>query len=340
MIASKPIVYLLQAEDEFAAAQFIASMENKIGSEGIAALNVQRLDGKHIHLETLREQALAIPFFSGRRLIILDNPLALVDSESAQAKLLALLEQVPPSTAVVLLEKGLLTDPKDYQKGKRHWLERWAEQHPERVYMRQFRLRRGVEMVQFILERAKQLGGDFSRAAAERLAEIVAEDSRRVDMEIRKLLDYVNYRRTVDISDVDQLCPYPENIENFALANALREGDGRKALKVLRQMLNEQDAILVFFSVVHQFRQIVLAKLALEEGETPSEAVQVLSHFRIPLYPARIALEQAQKFRLETLHRLYQRFLAIDISIKSGEIDAEVALETLVAALTLRPSSD
>lgn len=335
MVASKPIVYLLQAEDEFAAAQFIANMESKIGDEGMAALNVQRLDGKNLTLEDLHETVFALPFFGGRRLVILENPLALINNENAQAKFLSLLAQVPPSTALVLWEKGLLTDPRDYEKGKRHWLERWAESHPERVYVRQFRLRRGAEMVQFILERAKQLGGAFSRQAAERLAEIVAEDSRLAEMEIQKLLDYVNCERAVEISDVDQLCPYLESVENFALANALREGDGRKALRVVRQMLIEQDAILIFFSVVHQFRQILLAKLALEEGQTPAEALQTLSRFHISPYPARLAIEQAQKFPLEDLRRLYHRLLEIDIAMKSGEVEAEVAVETLIARLTL-----
>ncbi|MCX8061713.1 MAG: DNA polymerase III subunit delta [Anaerolineales bacterium] len=331
----KPIVYLIQAEDEFAATQFIANLESKIGDAGMAALNVQRLDGRNITLDTLRDTALVLPFFGGRRLVILENPLAFVNSENAQSKFLALLEEVPTSTALVLFERGLLTDPKDYEKGKRHWLERWAEGKKERVYMRQFRLRRGAEMVQYILERAKQLGGAFSRSAAERLAEIVAEDSRLAEMEIQKLLNYVNRERAVEISDVDQLCPYLESVENFALVNALREGDGRKALKVLRQMLNEQDAIFIFFSVVHQFRQILLAKLALEEGQTPAEAVQTLSRMRVSLYPARLAIEQAQKLPLDGLRYLYQQLLELDISIKNGEVDAEVALETLIAKFTI-----
>jgi len=338
--ASKPIVYLLQAEDEFSARQFIAAMEKRLGAEGMADLNLQRLDGRQITLETLREVALAIPFLAGRRCVIVENPLALANNENAQTKFLSLLEQVPPSTALVLVENGLLTDPRAYEQGKRHWLERWAEEHPERAYVRQFRLRRGMEMTRWILERARQLGGEFSHPAAERLSEIVVEDSRLAEMEIQKLLAYVNFERPVEIGDVDQLCPYAERVENFALANALRQGDGRKALKVLRSMLNEQDAVMIFFSVVHQFRQILLAKLALEEGQTPAEAVESLGRLRIAPYPARLAIEQAQKFSLSGLRALYQRLLKIDLAIKSGEVEPEVALETLIATLTLRQLAD
>ncbi|GAB4474810.1 MAG: hypothetical protein Kow0088_11070 [Anaerolineales bacterium] len=336
--AKKPIIYLLQAEDEFGARQFVINLEKRVAEGGMATLNIQRLDGRNITLETLRETVLAIPFLGGRRLVIVEHPLTLANGEHAQEKFINLLEQVPPSTALVLVEKGLLTDPRDYERGKRHWLERWAESHPERVYLRHFRLRSGSEMRQWILERAKQLGGTFTPAAAERLAEIVADDSRLAEKEIQKLLDFVNFERAVEISDVDQLCPYLESIENFALANALRQGDGRKAMRALRQMLNDQDALMIFFGVVHQFRQILLAKLALEEGQTPAEAVQTLSRFRISPYPARLAIEQAQKFPLTALRHLYQRLLELDLAIKSGEVDADVALETLIAALTLRQS--
>jgi len=54
---------------------------------------------------------------------------------------------------------------------------------------------------------------------------------------------------------------------NFALINAIRQGDGHTASKALHQMLSEQDALLIFFSLVHQFRQILLARLALDEGQ-------------------------------------------------------------------------
>lgn len=340
MSAPKPIVYLLQAEDEFGAWQFIEAMQKRLGAEGMAELNLQRLDGRQISLETLRDAALAMPFLSARRLVIVENPLALAKDETAQTRFLNLLEQVPPSTALVLVERGLLTDPREYEKGKRHWLERWAEAHAERAYVRLFHLRRGAEMARWIRERARQLGGEFSPAAAERLAEIVAEDSRLAEMEIQKLLAYVNGERPVQVGEVDQLCPYAERVENFALVNALRQGDGRKALKVLRTMLTEQDAVMIFFSVVHQFRQVLLAKLALEEGQTPSEAVQSLGRLRISPYPARLAIEQAQKFSLASLRALYQRLLKIDLAIKSGEVEAEVALETLIAALTLRQLAD
>lgn len=330
----KPTIYLLQAEDEFAAAHFLHEMEERVGKAGMGDLNTQYLDGREINLEQLREAALALPFLVERRLVVLDHPLALIHDESSRIKFLDCLRQVPPSTALVLVEHRLLSEAREREHGKKHWLESWMEENRPHTWMREFPLKRGQAMVTWIITRTKELNGAIQPQAAERLAEIVGEDSRFAENEIQKLLEYVNFMRPIEIQDVDLLAPYSERAGDFALINAIRQGDSRTALKVLRLMMADQDAILIFFSLVHQFRQILLARLAIEEGQSPVEVTKTLNRFRISAYPARLALEQAQRFSLEQLRQIYQRLFEIDVAIKNGELDGEVALETLVAALT------
>lgn len=334
MSQEKPTVYLLEAEDEFAAAHFIHELEERVGKEGMGDLNTQYLDGQEINFEQLREAALALPFLVERRLVVLDHPLALVHDESSRVKFLDCLKQVPPSTALVLVEHRLLTEPREQEHGKRHWLESWIEENRPHTWMREYPLKRGQAMVSWIIARTKELNGSIQPLAAERLAEIVGEDSRFAENEIQKLLEYVNFMRPIEIQDVDLLAPYSERAADFALINAIRQGNSRTALKVVRLMMVDQDAILIFFSLVHQFRQILLARMALEEGQSPVEVAKTLNRFRISAYPARLAIEQAQRFTIAQLLQIYQRLFEIDVAIKNGELDSEVAVETLVAALT------
>ncbi|MFZ5809947.1 MAG: DNA polymerase III subunit delta [Chloroflexota bacterium] len=338
MAGSAPVVYILQAEDEFAAAHFLQELSAKVGKGGMGELNTQRLDGRQVSIEQLREAALAIPFMVERRLVIVDHALSLVNDDNSRKKFIECLMQTPPSTALVLVEYRLLSDAREREQGRRHWLEIWAEENKNRAWIKEFPLRRGAAMTSWILQQAKEAGGSFEPRAAERLAEIVGDDSRLAENEIQKLLNYVDYARPVEIQDVDQLAPYSERAGDFALVNALRQGDGRTALKTLRKMLADQDAVMIFFSLVHQFRQILLARLALDEGQTPAEITKSLSRFKISAYPARLAIEQAQKYDRDQLEGIVKRLLDIDIAIKSGEVDAEVALETLVAALTNPPA--
>ncbi len=331
----KPTIYLLQAEDEFAAVTFLHEMERRVGKEGMGELNTQYLDGRVINLEQLREAALSLPFLVERRLVVLDHPLALVHDESSRQKFLDCLQQIPPSTALVLVEHRLLSERREREMGKKHWLEWWIEENHPRTWMREFPLKRDQAMVAWISSHTKELGGSIEPRAAERLAEIVGEDSRFAEHEIQKLLDYVNFTRPIEIQDVDLLAPYSERAGDFALINAIRQGDSKTALKTVRLMLVEQEAILIFFSLVHQFRQILLARLALDEGQNPGDVVKTLNRFHISAYPARLAIEQAQRFSLEQLRQIYQRLFEIDVAIKKGELDSEVALETLIAALTV-----
>jgi DNA polymerase III delta subunit len=44
---------------------------------------------------------------------------------------------------------------------------------------------------------------------------------------------------------------------------------------------------------------------------------------------------QAHRFSMERLEAIYHRLLEMDIAIKTGEIDADLALDTLIASISL-----
>ena len=94
-----PVVYLLHGEDEFAIAQFVSEMEARLGDPATAAMNITRLDGRSYNPDELLTVASAMPFLAARRLVVLTNPLARLNSPSARQKFIKKLEAIPPSTA-------------------------------------------------------------------------------------------------------------------------------------------------------------------------------------------------------------------------------------------------
>jgi len=146
---------------------------------------------------------------------LLIHPLALLNDETSRQKFLDCLDQVPPSTALVLVEHRLLSDTRERESGKKHWLENWIEENHPRAWLREFPLKRGQAMANWIIAHTKDLGGRIEPPAAERLSEIAGEDSRLAESEIHKLLDFVNYSRPIEIQDVDLLAPYNEKTGEF-----------------------------------------------------------------------------------------------------------------------------
>jgi DNA polymerase-3 subunit delta len=181
---------------------------------------------------------------------------------------------------------------------------------------------------------AKKAGGQISPEAASLLSTLVDGDPRLAYQEIQKLLAYVNYSRTVEADDVQMLTADVGQGDIFVLVDALGNRDGRKALGMLHRLLEYQDYYSIFGMVVRQFRQLILAREILDEGGGKDELVRGLKLFSTPWLADRL-IAQARRFMAHDLASIYRRLLEVDEAVKSSQMTGDLALETLVASLTV-----
>ncbi|HZW04852.1 MAG TPA: DNA polymerase III subunit delta, partial [Anaerolineaceae bacterium] len=231
----KPILYLAHGDDLFAIQSFERDLVAHMGDDpGMVELNVTRLDGRHARLEDLAAAAQTLPFLAERRMVILAHAQDLARGEAAQKRLIALLDTLPASTALVI---GLPDDAEGGEKKIKAFktrLLKWAQAAGPRAFVREFRLPVQAAMPGWILERAKQAGGRFERGAAELLATSIGNDTAAAAQEIDKLLTYVDYSRPVEAEDVQALTPASSQTTVFELVDRMAEGDTRQALRSLR----------------------------------------------------------------------------------------------------------
>ncbi len=322
MTDEQPVVFLLHGDDEVGISQFVQAMMEKMGDPSNAQMNITRLEGGSATLGEIQNAVLALPFLSERRLVILDHPAAARRLAGDQEKLLALLDRVPPSCALVILEDPL---------GEKHWLIRWGERAGPRSYLRAFRLPKGAAFAVWIRKQAAERGGEFTPRAAHELANLVAGDNRSALQEIEKLLAYVNYARPVDVDDVDFLTASSDPGNVFAMVDSIGQRNGRVALEMLHRQLNDRDPLSLFGMIVRQFRLLLLTKELLSQGATQQA---VASELDVRDFVARKLIAQARNFTLPTLEEIYLRLGEIDASIKTGKIEPVLALDTLIAGLT------
>jgi len=325
-----PIVYLLHGEDEFAIASFVSELESRLGDPATAALNTTRLDGHSYNINELLSVATALPFLAKRRLVILLHPLARLTNKEAQEKFLTQLERIPPTTALALIEYKLLTSEGERRKGRLNWLEKWALNRGKLVYIRAFPLPKGASMVRWIQDRAGRSGGQITLQAAEHLVSLVDEDPRLADQEIQKLLAYVNYQRPVELDDVETLTADANQGDIFIMVDALAVGDGRRALGMLRRLLEYQDHLSIFGMIVRQFRLLLLTRELLDGGRGRDEVHRELG---VAPFLADKLISQVSRFTMPSLEAIYHRLLEVDEAIKTSQMPGDLALETLAAAL-------
>jgi DNA polymerase-3 subunit delta len=333
MTSAIPTVYLIHGDDEFAINRELYEFERKIGDPGLADLNTSRLDGKTFQLDDLLSIAGAMPFLAKRRLVILLNPTAGIRSPAMQDKFLQALEKIPPTTALVLVEFHELINEK--KRSKDHWLVEWVKGHGHYAKNILLNSPKGAALIEWVHAEAKLSGGQLSPRAARALVQLIGEDTRQLKQEIEKLLAYVNYRRTVDLDDIQAVTVDTAEGNIFFLVDALGNRDQKKAMAMLQRLLGEQDPLLIFGMVVRQFRLLIQVREMMNERKSLEEMVQALHP--LPQFAVEKVGMQARRFDLVTLEAVYHHLLDLDEAMKSSKIEGDLALQTLVTELSLLP---
>jgi DNA polymerase-3 subunit delta len=327
--SSKPVVYLLHGEDEFGIATAINLIRTKLGDPTISVMNTTQLDGRSVSLSELEAEVCVMPLIAERRLVILTNPTSGLKSPSQRKKFKEILDKIPPTTGLVLVEYHILKGEK-----KPHWLVAWARGAGERAYVKDYPIKGESDMVNWITNRAKEHGGEITIQAAVSLSELMGEDQRMADQEISKLLTYVNYSRPVEIDDVEKLTPDASIVQAFALVDAIRESKTQKAQAVLQRMLVDDDPIRILGSIVYNYRNLLLGREVIDNGGGKNQVIVELGKLKIHPYPASLAFNHARGLKIDSLESKYHQLLEYDTLVKTGQMPGDLALDILVIKLT------
>jgi DNA polymerase-3 subunit delta len=343
MGALAPHIYLLNGDDEYAITQFITNLVAEKVDPASAAMNLIRLDGKTQTPEEIFMTAGAMPFLSGQRVVIVDNPTAQLkpppskkgkpqpEPTPEQDRFLERLGKIPPTTTLVMAEYKFLTEYKKRKENKLHWLEKWAVTAGEGVALRAFSLPKSAEMPHWIQEKVKKYGGSITRLAAEELASLVDENPRLADQEIQKLLTYVNFQRPIEQKDIELLTTDMAQGDIFALTDALGNLNGQSAMEMLQRQLERKEPLEIFSMIVRQFRLLIQVRELMDQGKRQDEIIKTL---KISPFLVGKLIPQAKRFNLPALESIYRSLLSLDEAMKTSKLPGALALETLVVQAT------
>jgi len=332
MARPTPAFYVFHGADEFTRAETLADFKRRLGPPDTVDLNTTVLSGKSLTLAELHHACDAIPFLAEKRLIIVEGWLTRLTarrgqelSTSQREMLEALAEylpRLPETTRLVFVEEKSLPAGHPIVK---------LAQREARGYVKRFDPPDAKRLPHWIEERVRMRGGEIEPRAAHELAAIVGADLRLLDQEIVKLVTYTNRERPITKTDIEILVPYSQDAVIFDMVDALGRRDGRAAAQTLHRLLDGGDHPLALMGmIVRQFRLLLQVEELKTGGATPQDVAKALN---IHPFPARKLYNQATHFTAAQLEKVYRYLLDTDVEIKTGKIEAEVALDLLVAGL-------
>jgi len=323
MAKSDSSVILLYGNDEFAIRRRLAEFGGLFTDASSAGMNTARLEARTMSEDDLNNAVNAMPFLAKQRLVMLANPSARYSNPQARKRFCEFLEKVPPTARLIITES---VEPREEDK---HWLVKWIRKAG--LGLERFALQTQPEMPGWIIKQAKEQGGQIEPHAASRLAEMIGPDPRQAAQEIGKLLAYVDWARPIKSEDVQAASIVTAEAGIFDMVDALAVGNGRAAQGLLHRMLENEDAFSVWPMVIRQFRLLLLAREVIEQHGTEAEAAQVLG---VHPFVAKKAYNQARRFSLPVLERIYHKLLEIDEAAKTGRMPLDISMEMLVMELT------
>lgn len=319
-------IYLYWGEDEFAIAQAVAALRQRVLDPDWTSFNYDKLtaDQPDALIQGLN-QAMTPPFGLGSRLVWLaDTSIAQRCPEAVLAELERTLPIIPETSVLLLTSRTKL----DGRQKSTKLLQKYAE-------IREFPLIPPWKtdlLVKQVRQVAQQLGVRLTPAATELLAESVGSNTRQLYAELEKLRLYAgDSKQPLDEPTIAALVTTSTQ-NSLKLASAIRQGQTAQALELVRDLLQRNEpALLIVKTLVGLFRTWTWVKLMLESGErdevTIAQAAEVNNPKRVYFLQ-----QEVRSLSLQALLQTLPVLLELEASLKRGA-DEISTLQTKVVEL-------
>ena len=196
----------------------------------------------------------------------------------------------------------------------------------------------GEALARWIRTRLEERGAQITPGAIRILSQAAGNDLWGLDNDLEKLSLYAE-GRPIEESDVTLLVAQSREASIFAAIDALLEGKSQVAMRLMHRLRDDGAELPYIVAMVsRQLRTATLTRYLLDRkvGEREIGERLGITHE----FARRRAVEQARRHAWSDLKWLYGRLMEVDLAVKQGRSDPDVALELLVSeASALRRAS-
>ncbi len=189
------------------------------------------------------------------------------------------------------------------------------------------------ELPAWIKAHLKTLDAEIDPEAGRRLIEVVASDLLTLTNELNKLAAAALPSGRITVELVDQLVSRSREHMNWDLTDGIVSRNGRVALKVLRDFLDDGvEPVLLTGIIAGTFRRLALAKELFDRG---AQAPEIFGEVRVPAFKQGDYLSMLRRIDAAKLRRALQRIAETDLSIKTSKATPRMQVEMLVCELLI-----
>lgn len=311
-------IYLLFGEESYLVRQYRDRLIRAMLGDG-SEMNLNRYEGKGVEVQDVIDMAETLPFFSDRRVIVLENTGFF---KSGGEKLSDYLKEPAESSSFIFAEREVDKRSSLYKTVKKCG------------YAAEFGRQDGRILQKWVAGILREENKQITAQTLQFFLEGCGDDMENIRRELEKLLCYTMGRDVIAMEDVKAIC-VPQIQDNiFKMVEAIAEGDSERALGLYYDLLSLREPpmrILVLIS--RQFNQLLQVKELVEKGYPQ---VQIAEKTGQRDFVVRKNMRQASGLKMSFLKQALEDCVKTEHDIKSGKIGEGLGVELLIVKYSRR----
>ena len=305
-------VYLLYGDEAFLKNSYKNQMRTAISGDD--TMNYNYFEGKGLDLNELISLADTMPFFSEKRLIMVEDSGFF---KGASDELVAYLPQMPDTTCIIFVESEVDKRSRMFKKVKEIG---YAAEMARQDFAQLSRWAGGI-----LAREGKKITG----RTMELLLNMTGDDMENIRMELEKLISYTMGSEVVTAEDVKVITTVQITNKIFDMVAAITAGKTKRAMDLYEDLLTlREPPMRILFLIARQFNQLLLVRELQASG---ADRGTVASKLKVPPFVAGKLSSQAAAFTKEQLISYVQTCVDAEEAVKTGRMGDRLAVELLIS---------
>ena len=306
--------YILYGEEHF----LIKNEINKIVERNVTFekdMNTVYFDATKSTMEEIIADAQTLPFFSEKKVVVINNANFLTSSDDTSLHLEILekyIDQPNESTILVLTCNAVKLDAR----------KKIVKKLTNSFKSMSFNTLNDMERSQFVSEQIKRRNLKFSREALKEFYYRIGYSPSRILSELDKI---EMYNTNIEKEDVVLLIQRPLEENVFDIFNAILDHNFKKAYAYWKDFEAQNiDPIALIAMLASQYRFLHQVKILQNEGLNKKEIAQTLS-----AHPFRVekSMENTRRKSEKEISKVLNDLAVLDQKIKAGKLDKKLGFE-------------
>lgn len=310
--------YLLYGTEKFLIDKEVKNIINK---HKIDDINISKYDLEINAIKEILEDANTVSLFSNNKLIIVQNSYIFSRITSKKIEDIDLLENyLKENREDVII---IFINPNE----KLDSIKKIVKLVKEKGKILEFNISKNInQIIEKMFEDYK-----LEKGAIELLIERVGQSLELLNQEAEKLKMYKIEDKFIYKQDIFDLTTENINIDIFKFIDNIINKNKKEAIKTYKEILKTgEEPIKIISLLASKFRLMYQTSTLAKKGLTEQQISEILN---VHKYPVHLALIAAYKYNPKILLKYLNDLADLDIGIKTGDKDKELALELFILNL-------